>query len=50
MRLLEAISTYAGKYFAVLVILTTVVAYLLPSPFLGIRQLYYHSPWDCQVF
>ena len=35
MKLLETISTYAGKYFAVLVILTAVVAYLLPSPFLG---------------
>ena len=35
MKIFEVISTYAGKYFAVLVILTAVVAYLLPSPFLG---------------
>ena len=36
MKLLEAISTYAGKYFAILVILTAVIAYLIPSPFLGL--------------
>ena len=35
MKLLEAISTYAGKYFAILVILTAVIAYLIPSPFLS---------------
>lgn len=36
MKVLEAISTYAGKYFAILVILTAVVAYLIPSPFLSL--------------
>lgn len=36
MKVLEAISTIAGKYFAVWVILTSVIAFLIPDPFLGL--------------
>ncbi|RFU71502.1 bile acid:sodium symporter family protein [Peribacillus saganii] len=36
MKALEAISTIAGKYFAVWVILISVIAFLVPEPFLGL--------------
>lgn len=36
MKLLEAISTIAGKYFAVWVILTSTIAFMVPGPFLGL--------------
>ncbi|KAF0817565.1 MULTISPECIES: bile acid:sodium symporter family protein [unclassified Cytobacillus] len=36
MKVLEAISTIAGKYFAVWVILTSVIAFMFPDPFLGL--------------
>ncbi|MFC0273472.1 bile acid:sodium symporter family protein [Metabacillus herbersteinensis] len=35
MKILEAISTFAGKYFAVWVICTAVIAFMAPDPFLG---------------
>ncbi|MGV3266387.1 bile acid:sodium symporter family protein [Cytobacillus pseudoceanisediminis] len=34
MKVLEAVSTIAGKYFAVWVILTSVIAFMFPDPFL----------------
>jgi bile acid:Na+ symporter, BASS family len=36
MKVLEAVSTIAGKYFAVWVILTSVIAFMFPDPFLGL--------------
>ncbi|MDF2039885.1 bile acid:sodium symporter family protein [Cytobacillus oceanisediminis] len=36
MKVLEAVSTIAGKYFAVWVILTSVIAFMVPDPFLGL--------------
>ncbi|MGA9228138.1 MAG: bile acid:sodium symporter family protein [Mesobacillus sp.] len=36
MKVIEAVSTIAGKYFAVWVILTSVIAFLIPEPFLGL--------------
>lgn len=36
MKLLQSISSIAGKYFAVWVIITAVIAYLFPEPFLGL--------------
>jgi bile acid:Na+ symporter, BASS family len=36
MKLLEAVSTVAGKYFAVWVILISVFAFMVPDPFLGL--------------
>ncbi|TCL47044.1 sodium bile acid symporter family protein [Thermolongibacillus altinsuensis] len=36
MKVLEAISTIAGKYFAVWVICTAVIAYMAPTPFLNL--------------
>jgi bile acid:Na+ symporter, BASS family len=36
MKVLEAVSTIAGKYFAVWVILISVIAFLVPDPFLGL--------------
>ncbi|MEH7444067.1 bile acid:sodium symporter family protein [Bacillus sp. JJ1122] len=36
MKIVEAVSTIAGKYFAVWVILTSVIAFLVPEPFLGL--------------
>ncbi len=35
MKILESISQFAGKYFAVLVLLIAVIAYLTPSTFVG---------------
>lgn len=36
MKVLEAISTIAGKYFAVWVILVSAIAFMVPDPFLGL--------------
>ncbi|MFE4521132.1 bile acid:sodium symporter family protein [Cytobacillus firmus] len=36
MKVLEAVSTIAGKYFAVWVILTSAIAFMFPDPFLGL--------------
>ncbi|WP_404328098.1 bile acid:sodium symporter family protein [Mesobacillus maritimus] len=36
MKVLEAISTLAGKYFAVWVILVSAIAFMIPDPFLGL--------------
>ncbi|MGM0901053.1 MAG: bile acid:sodium symporter family protein [Bacillota bacterium] len=36
MKVLEAISTLAGKYFAVWVILVSAIAFMVPDPFLGL--------------
>lgn len=36
MKVLEAVSTIAGKYFAVWVFLTSVIAFMFPDPFLGL--------------
>lgn len=36
MKALEAVSTIAGKYFAVWVILISVIAFMVPDPFLGL--------------
>lgn len=36
MKALQAISSVAGKYFAVWVIITAVIAFLFPAPFLGL--------------
>ncbi|MBN8199720.1 MULTISPECIES: bile acid:sodium symporter family protein [Bacillaceae] len=36
MKVLEAVSTIAGKYFAVWVIFTSVIAFMFPDPFLGL--------------
>ncbi|MBY6050220.1 bile acid:sodium symporter family protein [Cytobacillus firmus] len=36
MKVLEAVSTIAGKYFAVWVILISVIAFMFPDPFLGL--------------
>ncbi|MBX9976378.1 bile acid:sodium symporter family protein [Cytobacillus firmus] len=36
MKVLEAVSNIAGKYFAVWVILTSVIAFMVPDPFLGL--------------
>lgn len=38
MKVIEAVSNIAGKYFAVWVILTSAVAFLVPKPFLGLGQ------------
>ncbi len=36
MKILEAVSSIAGKYFAVWVILTSAIAFMAPEPFLGL--------------
>ncbi|AXH99809.1 bile acid:sodium symporter family protein [Sporosarcina sp. PTS2304] len=36
MKALQTISSFAGKYFAVWVIITALIAYLFPEPFLGL--------------
>jgi bile acid:Na+ symporter, BASS family len=36
MKVIEAVSAIAGKYFAVWVILTSVIAFMVPEPFLGL--------------
>lgn len=36
MKVIEAVSAIAGKYFAVWVILTSVIAFMFPEPFLGL--------------
>lgn len=36
MKVLEAVSTIAGKYFAVWVILMSIIAFMFPEPFLGL--------------
>ncbi|MGG0717963.1 bile acid:sodium symporter family protein [Robertmurraya massiliosenegalensis] len=36
MKVLEAVSTIAGKYFAVWVILMSIIAFMFPDPFLGL--------------
>lgn len=36
MKVLEALSAVAGKYFAVWVILISVIAFIFPEPFLGL--------------
>lgn len=36
MKVLEAVSTIAGRYFAVWVILMSVIAFMIPDPFLGL--------------
>lgn len=38
MKVLEAVSTIAGKYFAVWVILISVIAFMVPDPFLGLGK------------
>ncbi|WP_019155420.1 bile acid:sodium symporter family protein [Robertmurraya massiliosenegalensis] len=36
MKVLEAVSTIAGKYFAVWVIIMSIIAFMFPEPFLGL--------------
>lgn len=38
MKVLETVSTIAGKYFAVWVILISVIAFMVPDPFLGLGK------------
>ncbi len=50
MKVLEAISNIAGKYFAFWVICIAAIAYFIPAPFLGLTELHNDFTWGCYVW